>query len=138
MSTLPLLAGGASPLGRPMIDDDFLENTYPTYEVLRDAGPIHWSDEFFGGAWLLTRHEDVEAMLRDPRFSARRTGLWVMNSGEARATSSTGSSNCSLARCCSWTRRITRAYAACCMRVSGPTCCRLCGRTSKRWSTSCW
>ncbi len=82
MSTLPLLAGGASPLGRPMIDDEFLENPYPTYEVLRDAGPIHWSDELFGGAWLLTRHEDVETMLRDPRFSARRTGGWVMNSGE--------------------------------------------------------
>ncbi|HEV2594203.1 MAG TPA: cytochrome P450 [Sphingomicrobium sp.] len=82
MSTLPLLAEGASPLGRLMIDDDFLENPYPTYQVLRDAGPIHWSDEFFDGAWLLTRHEDVEAMLRDPRFSARRTGGWVMNSGE--------------------------------------------------------
>ncbi|MFM0342161.1 hypothetical protein [Paraburkholderia fungorum] len=55
MSTLPLLAEGASPLGRLMIDDDFLENPYPTYQALRDAGPMHWSDEFFGGAWLLTR-----------------------------------------------------------------------------------
>jgi cytochrome P450 len=82
MSTLPLLAGAASPLGRPMIDDDFLENPYPTYQVLREAGPVHWSDEFFDGAWLLTRHEDVETMLRDPRFSARRTGGWVMNIGE--------------------------------------------------------
>jgi hypothetical protein len=65
-----------------MIDDDFLENPYPTHGVLRDAGPIHRSDVFFGGAWLLTRYEDVEAMLRDPRFSARRTGGWVMHSGE--------------------------------------------------------
>jgi len=82
MSALPMPTGGVSPFRRPMIDDDFLENPYPTYQVLRDAGPTHWSDEFFGGAWLLTRHEDVEAMLRDPRFSARRTGGWVMNSGE--------------------------------------------------------
>lgn len=82
MSTLPLPAGSGSPLGRPLIDDDFLDDPYPTYQALRDAGPIHWSNEFFGGAWLLTRHEDVETMLRDPRFSARRTGGWVMNSGE--------------------------------------------------------
>jgi cytochrome P450 len=82
MSTLPLLAGGASPLGGVLIDDDFLENPYPTYRALRDAGPLHWSNEFFGGAWLLARHHDVEMMLRDPRFSARRTGGWVMHSGE--------------------------------------------------------
>lgn len=82
MSTLPLLAGGPSPLGSPLIDEFFLENPYPTYRMLRDAGPIHWSDEFFGGAWLLTRYEDVEMMLSDPRFSARRTGGWVMNSGD--------------------------------------------------------
>lgn len=52
-------------------------NPYPYYEALREAGPIHWSDEFFGGAWLLTRHADVEMVLRDPRFSAQRTGAWV-------------------------------------------------------------
>ncbi|WP_241020198.1 cytochrome P450 [Burkholderia sp. Ac-20345] len=63
-----------------MIDEGFLDNPYPTYQELREAGPIHWSSEFFDGAWLLTQHEDVEAMLRDPRFSARRTGGWVMNS----------------------------------------------------------
>jgi len=73
------------PLGRPLIDDDFLQDPYPVYRELREAGPIHWSEEFFGGAWLLTRHEDVEMMLRDPRFSARRTGGWVMGvAGEAR------------------------------------------------------
>lgn len=82
MSALPLPDAIASPLGRPIVDDGFLEDPYPVYRALREAGPIHWSDEFFDGAWLLARHEDVEAMLRDPRFSARRTGGWVMNSGE--------------------------------------------------------
>ena len=82
MSTLPVSLMGASPLGRPIIDESFLDDPYPTYQRLREAGPIHWSDEFFGGAWLLTRHADVEMMLRDPRFSARRTGGWVMNSGD--------------------------------------------------------
>jgi hypothetical protein len=72
----------SSPLGRPLVDDAFLDDPYPTYRALREAGPIRWSDEFFGGAWLLTRHDDVETILRDPRFSARRTGGWVMNSGD--------------------------------------------------------
>lgn len=61
----------------PFVDAGFLANPYPVYQALREAGPIHWSTEFFGGAWLLTRHADVEQVLRDPRFSAQRTGGWV-------------------------------------------------------------
>ncbi|MFS8979793.1 cytochrome P450 [Cupriavidus necator] len=67
---------------RPIIDASFLRDPYSAYRALREAGPIHWSDEFFGGAWLLTRHEDVEAVLRDPLYSARRTGGWVMRGTE--------------------------------------------------------
>ena len=55
----------------------FLENPYPTYERLRNAGPIHWSNEFFGGAWLVTRHRDIAEVLQSRRYSARRTGGWV-------------------------------------------------------------
>jgi cytochrome P450 len=74
-----------SPWGRPIVDAAFLADPYPTYAALREAGPIHWSEEFFGGAWLLTRHADVEAVLRDSaRFSAQRTGGWVMQSVAAR------------------------------------------------------
>ena len=43
---------------------------HPAYAALRQAGPIHWSEDFFGGAWVLTRHADAEQVLRDPRFSA--------------------------------------------------------------------
>ena len=50
---------------------------HPAYAALRQAGPIHWSEDFFGGAWVLTRHADAEQVLRDPRFSAARTGGWV-------------------------------------------------------------
>lgn len=67
-----------------LIDDAFLANPYPAYGALRDAGPIHWSDEFFGGAWLLTKHADVEMALKDPRFSAQRTGAWVKDREEER------------------------------------------------------
>ena len=66
----------------PFVDAAFLANPYPAYQVLREAGPIHWSTEFFGGAWLLTRHADVEQVLRDPRFSAQRTGGWVTDREE--------------------------------------------------------
>lgn len=64
-------------LGRSIVDRAFLADPYPTYRALREAGPLHWSEEFFGGAWLLTRHQDVETVLRDARFSAKRTGGWV-------------------------------------------------------------
>lgn len=67
-------------LPQPLVSDAFLRDPYPTYEALRAAGPIHWSTEFFGGAWVLTHHADVELVLRDAqRFSAQRTGGWVMH-----------------------------------------------------------
>lgn len=68
----------------PLVDAAFLANPYPAYQALREAGPIHWSTEFFGGAWLLTRHADVEQVLRDPRFSAQRTGGWVTDREQQR------------------------------------------------------
>lgn len=69
-----------SALGRPLLDDAYRANPYPTYAALRAAGPMHWSDEFFGGAWLLTQHDDIDFVLKDPRFSAVRTGGWVTGS----------------------------------------------------------
>jgi cytochrome P450 len=77
-------AAAPSPLGRTIVDAAFRADPYPTYAALREAGPIHWSEEFFGGAWLLTRHADVERVLRDPRFSAQRTGGWVTGSEDSR------------------------------------------------------
>lgn len=68
----------------PLVDAAFLANPYPAYQALREAGPLHWSTEFFGGAWLLTRHADVEQVLRDPRFSAQRTGGWVTDREETK------------------------------------------------------
>ena len=65
------------------MDAAFVANPYPSYRAWREAGPIHWSEEFFGGAWLLTRHVDVELVLKDPRFSAQRTGAWVKNQESA-------------------------------------------------------
>jgi len=65
-------------------DSRFQDDPYPVYEAMREAGPVHWSEDFFGGAWVVTRYADVEMVLRDARFSARRTGGWVMQDERAR------------------------------------------------------
>ena len=50
-------------------DPEFRVNPYPFYHRLRAADPVHWSD--IAGRWVLTRHADCIAVLRDAmRFSA--------------------------------------------------------------------
>jgi cytochrome P450 len=64
-----------------MINSEFLSNPYPTYHTMRQAGPMHWNEEFCGGAWLFTGYADVASVLRDPRFSVKRAGSWANSSG---------------------------------------------------------
>ena len=47
------------------MDPEFLADPYPTYRRLRDEDPVHHSPLDF---WVLTRYDDVAAVLRDPRF----------------------------------------------------------------------
>lgn len=48
---------------------DFVNDPYPVYRALREAEPVHWSDEW--GVWVLTSYEDTSAVLRDPqRYSS--------------------------------------------------------------------
>jgi pimeloyl-[acyl-carrier protein] synthase len=49
-----------NPLSRRMYLDP-----YPTYAVLRAKDPVHWS--ILAHAWVLSRYEDVDAVLRDHR-----------------------------------------------------------------------
>lgn len=49
-----------------------LADPFPIYRRLREDDPVHWSEAH--GGWLLTRHDDVSRALKDPRFSARRSG----------------------------------------------------------------
>jgi len=47
------------------MDPEFLADPYPTYHRLRADDPVHCNPL---GFWVLTRYEDVVAVLRDPRF----------------------------------------------------------------------
>jgi cytochrome P450 len=44
----------------------FIADPYPAYDELRRAGPIHYDERT--DHWLITRHADVNALLRDRRF----------------------------------------------------------------------
>jgi cytochrome P450 len=59
-----------------LLEPEVRRDPYPFYRHLREAAPVHWDESAAGGggAWVLTRHADVMAMLRDPRMSATRIG----------------------------------------------------------------
>jgi cytochrome P450 len=47
---------------------DFLRDPFPTYRAMREQQPVYWSEAW--GVWVLTRYDDVIAVLREPnRFS---------------------------------------------------------------------
>ena len=46
------------------MDPDFLQDPYPFYHLLRDLAPVYRDDALDG--WVLTRHAEVSALLRDP------------------------------------------------------------------------
>jgi hypothetical protein len=47
---------------------DYASDPHPQYARLRERDPVHRS--YLAGGWVLSRFRDVEAVLRDPRFSA--------------------------------------------------------------------
>ncbi len=49
-------------------DPAYVASPYETYAVLRDDDPVHWSELLAG--WVLTRFDDVDAVLRDPSMSS--------------------------------------------------------------------
>jgi len=57
---------------------EFIANPYPAYDELRRAGRIHYDERT--DHWLVTRHADVNALLRDRRFG--RTYLQVATHAE--------------------------------------------------------
>ena len=51
----------------------FAEHKYAYYQWLRDNEPVHFSRYFFMKVCLLSRYEDCQALLKDPRFVRNRT-----------------------------------------------------------------
>lgn len=59
MSTEPIVLDPSDPA--------FIENPYPVFRRLRQEAPVYWWER--GHTWMLSRYADVEATLKDPRFS---------------------------------------------------------------------
>lgn len=49
---------------------DMLATPYPTYRQLQDKAPVYWDHGL--KAWIVTRHREVAAVLKDQRFSSDR------------------------------------------------------------------
>jgi cytochrome P450 len=56
------------------MDPEFVADPYPMYHRLRAEDPVHRSPL---GFWVLTRYEDVVAVLRDPRFAKEAIATFV-------------------------------------------------------------
>jgi len=56
------------------MDPEFVADPYPTYHRLRAEDPVHHSPL---GFWVLTRYEDVVAVLRDPRLAKEAIAEFV-------------------------------------------------------------
>jgi cytochrome P450 len=56
------------------MDAEFVADPYPTYRRLRAEDPVHHSPL---GFWVLTRYEDVVAVLRDPRCAKEAIAAFV-------------------------------------------------------------
>jgi cytochrome P450 enzyme len=62
-------------------DPAFIANPYPTFRRLRNEAPVYWWER--GHMWLVSRYGDVEATLKDSRFTTdiRRWGLFREQKG---------------------------------------------------------
>lgn len=71
---------------------DFAAYHQAPYALWQEAAAgrgIHWREDFFGGAWVVSDYALCEQVLRDSeRFSAARTGGWVASVSDPDASSS--------------------------------------------------
>ena len=55
----------ATNLDSQLLTPEFRADPYALYHQLRSEDPVHWSDAW--DCWIMTRYDDVNAALRDPR-----------------------------------------------------------------------
>jgi cytochrome P450 len=53
-----------------LLDPTALDDPYPIYDQMRATAPMYRDRRFLG--WILTRYDDVAAVLKDPRVSSKR------------------------------------------------------------------
>ncbi|WP_370288806.1 cytochrome P450 [Nocardioides sp.] len=73
MSVVPDLAGTGAPLLFDPYDYAFHEDPYPLYRRLRDEAPVHHAAA--DDLWVISRHADVFAALRDDETFSNRMGV---------------------------------------------------------------
>jgi cytochrome P450 len=56
-----------SQLAIDLNDPAYLADPYPTYAALRAEAPVQWAE---GLGWLVLRHDDISALLHDPRMAS--------------------------------------------------------------------
>jgi cytochrome P450 len=61
-------AAGDAPVVFNPLEDGFIDWPYDQYRRLRAASPVHHSGLLHG--WVVTRYDDVDALLRDPTISS--------------------------------------------------------------------
>jgi cytochrome P450 len=62
---MTLTAPGQQELADLVLDPSFVADPYPTFARLRVEAPMLWVEPW--GCWLMTRAEDVDTTIRDPR-----------------------------------------------------------------------
>ncbi|MBD2691569.1 cytochrome P450 [Anabaena catenula] len=58
---------------------EVIANPYPLYKRIREENPVYYEASL--GYWILTRYQDVEAALRDERFSTDRRNFFIQQLG---------------------------------------------------------
>jgi cytochrome P450 len=73
---MPVEAAARVP--KPIFADGFLENPYPTYRRFLDEGPLHFV-ALGPGYQAAFSYTLVSSLLKDPRFSSKRSGTLVLS-----------------------------------------------------------
>ena len=76
-SEVPVMSEAqAAPTARFLFTDELVQDPYPTYRRFQEAGQIHPAT-YGGGGWAVFRHADCSSLIRDPRLSAKRSGVML-------------------------------------------------------------
>ncbi|MBS4215128.1 MULTISPECIES: cytochrome P450 [Neobacillus] len=60
-----------------LLDPQAVSDPYSYFKQIRQEDPVYWNDRWKG--WIITKYDDVYALLQDPRISADRISKQVMD-----------------------------------------------------------